>query len=79
MKKINKEISIREYCSFLPEDHLARRQLKEIMGLLLEARDALPAISMVSARINNVDLSLGDRIEDALEPWVTSTDDPDGI
>lgn len=41
----------------------------ELARLLLEARDALPAISLVSARLHNVDLSLANRIEDALEPW----------
>lgn len=42
---------------------------KELARLLLEARDALPAISQVSARLRNIDLSLADRIERALEPW----------
>jgi hypothetical protein len=37
--------------------------------LLLEARDALPAISMASAKLHHVDLTLAARIENALEPW----------
>jgi hypothetical protein len=41
----------------------------ELLPLLIEARDALPAISMASARLHNVDLSLADRIERALERW----------
>ena len=41
----------------------------ELARLLLECRDALPAISLSSAKLNNVSLSLADRIEDALEPW----------
>ena len=41
----------------------------ELAQLLLEARDALPAISTVSARLHNIDLRLADRIEDALAPW----------
>lgn len=41
----------------------------ELAKLLLEARDALPAISITSARLHNVDLTLADRIEDALEIW----------
>ena len=41
----------------------------ELARLLLECRDALPAISTVAARLHNVSLSLADRIEDALEPW----------
>lgn len=42
--------------------------------LLIEARDALPAISQVSARLHRVDLSLADRIEAALEPWEVKED-----
>jgi hypothetical protein len=41
----------------------------ELAMLLLECRDALPAISLPSARLHNVSLSLAVRIEDALEPW----------
>ncbi len=41
----------------------------ELAMLLLEARDALPAISLASAKLHNVSLSLADRIEHALEPW----------
>jgi hypothetical protein len=37
--------------------------------LLLEARDALPAIQMSAARLYGLDLTLADRIEDAIEPW----------
>lgn len=48
----------------------------ELARLLLEARDALPAISYASARLHNVSLSLADRIEEALEPW---RDDENGI
>ena len=42
---------------------------RELAQLLLEARDALPAISLTSARLRGIDLSLADRIEAALEPW----------
>lgn len=45
------------------------KKCNELAYLLLEARDALPAISMVSAKLHNVSLSLADRIETALEPW----------
>jgi hypothetical protein len=41
----------------------------ELAHLLLEARDALPAITVDRARLYNVSLSLADRIENALEPW----------
>lgn len=42
---------------------------KQLARLLLEARDALPAISETSAKLHGVSLSLADRIEKALEPW----------
>ncbi len=41
----------------------------ELARLLVECRDALPAISMAAARLHNVDLGLARRIEDALKPW----------
>lgn len=37
--------------------------------LLLECRDALPAIPMTSAKLRGIDLTLADRIEEAIEPW----------
>lgn len=49
-----------------------QEKCKELANLLLEARDALPAISMSSARLRGLDLSLADRIETALEPWKIS-------
>lgn len=51
----------------------------ELARLLLECRDALPAISMMAARLHNVDLSLATRIEEALKPWRVANDDPNGI
>ena len=42
---------------------------KQFLALLLECRDALPAINTVSARLHNVRLDLADRIETAMEPW----------
>ena len=45
-------------------------KLKEMAKLLVEARDALPAISLTSATLYGIDLSLADRIEDALKPWL---------
>ncbi len=44
-------------------------KIREMFSLLVEARDTLPAISLVSARLNNVSLTLANRIEEALEPW----------
>lgn len=37
--------------------------------LMVECRDALPAISMTSAKLRGVSLSLADRLEAELEPW----------
>ena len=48
----------------------------QLARLLLEARDALPAITIERARLMNLDLTLADRIEDALEIW---RDDENGI
>jgi hypothetical protein len=45
---------------------------KELATLLLEARDALPAITLSSAKLHNIRLDLADRIETALEPWRNS-------
>ena len=47
----------------------------QLAKLLIECRDALPAISLVSARLHNVDLSLADRIEEALKPWELTEED----
>jgi len=42
----------------------------ELARLLVECRDALPAISLASAKLHHIDLALARRIEDALEPWL---------
>ena len=42
---------------------------KQLISLLIECRDALPAISLTSARLHGVDLGLADKIETALKPW----------
>jgi hypothetical protein len=52
---------------------------EELARLLLECRDALPAITVANARLHNVSLTLADRIEEALEPWRVANDDPRGI
>lgn len=46
-----------------------QEKCRQLVNLLIEARDALPAISMVSAKLRGIDLTLADRIEDALKPW----------
>lgn len=44
-------------------------KMKEMINLLVECRDALPAISVTNAKLHGVDLSLANRIELCLEPW----------
>lgn len=44
-------------------------KMRELVMLLVEARDALPAISLASAKLHNVSLDLDKRIEAAIEPW----------
>lgn len=46
--------------------------------LLLECRDALPAITKESARMHGIDLTLADRIEALLKPWRCGLNDPNG-
>lgn len=55
------------------------KKCNELVRLLIECRDALPAINLVSARLHHVDLSLARRIDEALEPWKVASDDPRGI
>lgn len=54
-------------------------KVRELLHLLIECRDALPAINDVSARLHGVSLTLADRIDECLEPWVTTDDDPEGV
>lgn len=56
-----------EYCAW--RDDLRTKRLAK---LLVECRDALPAISTVAAKIHGVDLTLADRIDQELLPWRTS-------
>lgn len=46
-----------------------QEKCRELARLLIEARDALPTIPLAAARLRRIDLSLADRIEDALKPW----------
>jgi hypothetical protein len=50
------------------------QQCNSLARLLVECRDALPAISTVSARLYHIDLTLADRIDAALEPWACHVD-----
>lgn len=45
--------------------------------LLIECRDALPAITVTQLRLHNISPTLCDRIDQALEPWLS--DSPDAI
>ena len=47
-------------------------KMREMITLLIECRDALPAISLVSAKLHGVDLGLADKIEACLKPWEQS-------
>jgi hypothetical protein len=46
--------------------------------LLIECRDALPALTTVQCRLHNISPSLADRIDTALEPWAVAPGE-DGI
>ena len=56
-------------------EHMADRiddksdKIKQAFLLLLETRDALPAIQLSAAKVRGIDLALADRIEDWMEPW----------
>ena len=54
-------------------------KLDNMCRLLIECRDALPAISRTSARLRGVKLDLGRRIEHELEPWEVPADTPGAI
>jgi hypothetical protein len=41
----------------------------QLVKLLIECRDALPAISLATAKLRGLDLTLANRIDEALEPW----------
>lgn len=56
-----------------------KEKTTELAHLLLECRDALPAITLTRAHLYKVDLRLGDRIDAALEPWKVDPDDPNGV
>lgn len=46
-----------------------RSKCHEMLLLLVECRDALPAISFASAKLHGIDLSLDKKIENCLKPW----------
>jgi hypothetical protein len=58
--------------------HRERVPVPDWAHLLLECRDALPAITEAAARVRGIDLTLADRITEILKPWRTADDDPEG-
>jgi hypothetical protein len=48
---------------------VAPKQMPPWAVLLLECRDALPAITLAAAKLYGIDLKLAERIEAMLEPW----------
>lgn len=55
------------------------QKCNELARLLIECRDALPAISLTSARLHGVRLDLADRIAAALKPWEVPAGTPGAI
>ena len=51
----------------------------QLARLLIECRDALPAISLASARLHGVKLDLDVRIAEALKPWEVPAGTPGAI
>lgn len=49
-------------------------KIKQAANLLIECRDALPAITVVQQRLHNVSHDLDKRIEAWLEPWLITED-----
>lgn len=52
-------------------------KMQEMIYLLIECRDALPAINMTSAKLYGIDLTLASRIKDCLQPWEIAEGNPD--
>lgn len=48
----------------------------ELAMLLVECRDALPAITLAKARERHIDLGLADRVELAISAWACEPDTP---
>lgn len=66
--------------TFPPKDErFTHEKCRELFRLLIEARDALPAIPLASAKLRNIDLSLADRIDACLEPWKVPPDTPGAL
>jgi hypothetical protein len=51
----------------------------ELVQMLVQCRDALPAISLASAKLHNVPLDLDKQIERLIEPWACDRDKPGAI
>lgn len=53
-----------------------RAKCREMMLLLIESRDAIPAILLSSAKLRGISLSLADRFETCLKPWEIPPETP---
>lgn len=51
----------------------------KLARLLIECRDALPAISLASTKLHGVRPDLADRIAEALKPWEVPAGTPGAI
>lgn len=80
---IGEGVELQEALDLLERFKVENRKLlnkqREMIQLLIECRDALPAISMASARIHGVDLHLGSKIEKCLEPWRVKEEQKEGV
>lgn len=45
-------------------------KIKEMQPLIIEARDALPAITLTSAKLRGIDLTLANRLENSIKEWL---------
>lgn len=51
----------------------------ELVQMIVELRDMLPAITLASAKLRGFDLGITDRVERLLKPWEVSDDTPGAI
>lgn len=56
------------------DDWVKDERTWQLVRLLIECRDALPAITLAAARLRGLDLNLANRIDAALKPWESKDD-----
>lgn len=61
------------------DERFTHEKCKEMFLLLIECRDALPAIPLASARLRGIDLTLADRIDTCLKPWAVPDSTPGAL